>query len=498
MAKIGYGTGFQVTKAVQKKVKKGPLQVYEFSTEGIMTGKLGISTATIRRLEEMSRTGERFSANEVDWIVKNDKGHMNTYPDDRFPFIVAGAKEKYVFLVPIDGEKMGTVIKAFDTFNFYGVGSACGHGNERIIDSVTEVMTNGALAAASFLHPYKAQLCDMLFGNAAQGENGAGQAGISGVFKDLLPGYKVYLLNSGSEANDAALKLVIEYHNAKRQLDNKDVIIAMSNGFHGRTGYAINLNDKDYAIWKFPKIDKKVVFIKYGDTKQLEAAFKENAGKVLSVHFEPVQGESGIILPKPGFIRRIRQLCDANDALMVADEVQTFARTGRWFASEVDGRPADIMITGKNISAGLGPVTVVYARPGAEFGPHHHGNTYTGNPVACTLVMETIKHIHENNLLENSRKSGAYIVRQLQKELGGNKKVAEIRGIGSMVGVQLKVSKGNVDAFALKVAIEAMNDGLLVTTAGVGTLRMLLPLSLTTQEADLIVSKLSSALRRVA
>jgi len=473
-ARVYDSTKIFFTRKTIKGIVPGPL------AEGGSRRKITISNASIKYLEYMAKYSKRFSPGEVDSEAKGGPHYMNTYLNDMYPFIPAGASGKHLYIVPTEGGRKGEVIKAYDSFNFYGVASAAGHGNPDIVGIMRARAGKGALAAASFHSPSRAALDKYLFGKTG------------GLFTNILPGYKFYMLNSGSESNDAALKLACEYFGNRGEYEQRDVIIAMHGGFHGRTGYAINLNAKPGVIGGFPKIDKKVVFVKFGDVAALAKAFGEYGNRVMSVHYEPIQGESGIIIPGRDYLPSVREFCDRHGSLMVADEVQTFARTGDWFASIALGARPDIIVTGKITSGAMVPVSIIYAAPGIEFGEHRHGNTYTGNPLACDIALFTLRHIHDNALLANSRETGEYLVNALRLHLDGHPLVKEARGMGAMVAIELEGDATKKRAFGY--AIECANRGLLISTAGNGVLRMLNPLSMTRAEADFIAATIHKAL----
>ena len=441
-------------------------------------GEITPLNASANYLDYMARAGQKFTGKEVDAVVSSSGKYLNTYGEDMFPYICAGAKGKCVYLVPIEGAHKGEVLKVQDTFNFYGVAAGAGHANRKIIRALAKTMEKGAMCSRNFYSPQLAALSDYLLGE-------------KGIFAQMLPGYGFYMLSSGSESIDAALKLACEYQNSKRE--KRDTVIVMENGFHGRTGYALNMADRESIRGGYFGIGAEVKVVKFGDAFSLMEAFRSNKGRIISVLFEPVQGETGVVPAPKGYLALIRRLCDAEGALMIADEVQTFARTGHWFASTGLGATPDILVTGKITSGGLYPASIIYAGPGIKFRTHGHGNTYTGSPAACTVVLETLKHIRKNNLLQNSEEVGAYILSSLSARLSGNKKVAEVRGMGSMVGIELA---GVSDGQRQEYCHNAVLQGVLVTAAGDNALRMLLPLSLTRNDADQITEALAKVLEK--
>ncbi|MDO8340017.1 MAG: aspartate aminotransferase family protein [Candidatus Burarchaeum sp.] len=448
-----------------------------------------IRSATTGELGYMHQNRIRFYPEEVDRVVKYEsERYMDTYVKDKFPYIAAASEGKYLYLVPIEGKRKGEVLKVYDAFCFYGVRAATAHAMEDIKDAVDAQILRGSLCSANVFNASRSALCQYLFHEEW------------GLFTELLPNYKIYMLNSGSESNDAALKLACEYHReVTHKLDKKNTVISMHNGFHGRTGYALNLIEGDFARQGFPRIDKEVLFVKFGDSKELGRVFEEREGRILSVHFEPIQGEPGVNIAPEGFLKKMRELCDKEDAVMIADEVQTFARTGDWFASIALGATPDIIVTGKITSGGISPATVIYAKGEIMFYAHKHGNTYTGNPLACELVMTTMHIIERDGLLENSKNVGNYLVEALRERIGNGGMVKDVRGRGTMGGVELADKVKDRGFEYAKKAIEDETQGVMVTVAGGSggvneVLRLLLPMAITKRDADMIADNLARTL----
>ena len=476
--KLVSGNSGSLQAAKNRPFKNAFLKMRNFAYR-FRPGEITLRNASVNYLDYMARTGQKFTGKEVDAVVSSiDSNYINTYGTlDMFPYITAAAKGKYAYVVSTEGIHKGEVFKVLDTFNSYGVASGAGHANRKIIRELLKTMKKGALYSRNFYNPKLAQLLDYMLGK-------------KGIFSELLPGYKCYMLSSGSESMEAALKLACKCPKPTTTGKKRDVIIVMEGGFHGRTGYAMNIG-KPEVHEGYPGIDTEVVSVEFGNKTALKAAFDKYGDSVLSVVFEPVQGETGVVVPPEGYIKSIRDLCNQHGALMIADEVQTFARTGKWFASVGDDLRPDILVAGKITSGALYPTTIIFAAPGIEFPVHGHGNTYTGSAAACTVLLETLKHIRKNNLLENSAETGAYLIPTLQSQLSGNPKVAEVRGIGAMVGIELTgVTKEQRQEYCEK----AMLEGILITAAGDNALRMLLPLSLTRKEAYLIAEALVKVL----
>ncbi len=193
------------------------------------------------------------------------------------------------------------------------------------------------------------------------------------------------------------------------------------------------------------------VMVEYGKIEAIEAAINENTAAIM---LEPLQGENGIIMPPKGYLKAVEKLCQANNILLIADEIQTgLGRTGKLFACQHDDVRPDIMVIGKALSGGFYPVSAVLADEPilGLIKPGDHGSTFGGNPLGSAVAIAALEVIEEENLIENSRLMGEYIMEYLEEI--PKKNIHDIRGKGLLIGVELKHELGGARRFA-----EALKD----------------------------------------
>ena len=281
---------------------------------------------------------------------------------------------------------------------------------------------------------------------------------------------RVFLSNSGTEAIEAALKF-------SRLLTGRSGVVAAMRGFHGRTFGALSATwDKKYR-GPFEPLVPGFSHVPYNDLEALEKAVNESTAAVL---LEVVQGEGGVNPGTPEFLLGAQELCRRRGAMLIIDEVQTgFGRTGRMFAFEHYGLQPDFLCVAKSIAGGL-PMgaTLISERVGA-LPAHVHGSTFGGNPLACAAAMASLDVIEEQGLVQRSAELGAWFVEQLRQVR--SPLVREVRGMGLMVGVELKQ----------KVApyLQAlMVRGVLVLPAGLTVMRFLPPLVISREDLAQVVA----------
>ena len=246
----------------------------------------------------------------------------------------------------------------------------------------------------------------------------------------------ITLLNSGSEAVEFSLKVA-------RKVSKRKKIIAFSNAFHGRTFGALSVTWNPKYRKYFEPLLPEVTMIKFNSISDLEAYLKGDVGCVI---VELVQGEGGINVAKQEFIKYLRNKCDEVGAVLIFDEVQTgFGRTGRVWAFEHYGVLPDILIAGKAIGGGF-PVSLVAMSDEltAELSYGDHGSTYGGNPLACAAVKASTEVLINDNVPQKAYSKGLQLLNLLTKELSENNLVREIRGLGLMLGIELKVLPTNI------------------------------------------------------
>ncbi|MDW5562804.1 MAG: aspartate aminotransferase family protein [Methanomassiliicoccus sp.] len=283
--------------------------------------------------------------------------------------------------------------------------------------------------------------------------------------------------NSGAEANEAALKLAVKATGRSRVLSTR-------NSFHGRTSVTLSATGQPkYHSGFEPLLSKAFDFIDYGSVEQLKVAITRDTAAVI---FEPIQGEGGIIPAGEEFVRTARDLCDERGALLIMDEVQTgMGRTGKWFGFQHYGVVPDIMTLAKALGSGVPIGACVSTREiAATFKPGTHGTTFGGNPLSCATARTVIEVMKRDRLVERSAELGAKWAQELRTIAVHGSKVAEVRGQGLMIGLDMGEEARKFQEYAL-------NAGILVNVCGGRVVRMVPPLIV----SDGSVQELNNTLR---
>ncbi|TNU77212.1 acetylornithine transaminase [Miniimonas arenae] len=301
-------------------------------------------------------------------------------------------------------------------------------------------------------------------------------------------GSRVFLSNSGTEANEAALKMIRLHGRAT----GTHRVLALEGAFHGRSMGALSLTSKAAYREPFEPLPGGVEFVPFGDVAALEAAFA--AGDVAALVIEPIQGEAGVRPHRAGYLAAARELTRRSGALLVLDEVQTgVGRCGAWLASQLpqvgEGVTPDVVTLAKGLGGGF-PVgaAIGFGPAGALFGPGNHGTTFGGNPVAAAATLATLHVIERDGLLEHVRYLGA----SWREELAAaHSAVREVRGEGFLIGVELGA------AVAPTVQAALLEAGFIVNAPTPTTLRLAPPLILTAAQAASFTAALPAALDSV-
>jgi len=243
-------------------------------------------------------------------------------------------------------------------------------------------------------------------------------------------------MNTGAEAVETALKAARRWaYDVKNIEADKAEIITCQGNFHGRTITVISFSSTEQYKRGFGPLTPGFESIPYGDTAALKEAINENTAAFL---VEPIQGEGGIVIPPDGYLQDAYNICKDNNVLFIADEIQTgFGRTGKMFGCDWEGVKPDVYILGKALGGGVYPVSAVAADADIldVFEPGSHGSTFGGNPLGAAVARRAIEILEEENLVEESRKKGAYLQEKL-KELKAPI-IKDIRGKGLFVGIEL-------------------------------------------------------------
>ena len=304
---------------------------------------------------------------------------------------------------------------------------------------------------------------------------------------DLVPigGEKrAAFFNSGAEAVENAVKFARSY-------TRRPAVIAFDGGFHGRTLLALSLTSKTHPYKAgLGPFAPEVYRVAFDDLDEIEKAFKTRiaAEEVAAIVFEPVQGESGFIVPSQEFVEGLREICDTHGIVMVADEVQTgFCRTGKVFAMEHFGVEPDLMTMAKSIAAGI-PLSGVVGRAEIMDAPGDSavGGTYVGNPVAIAAAHAVLDTIAEDRLADRAMEVGDTIRSRMESWCDRFDSVAEVRGLGAMLAIELRQNGEPAAELATAVADAAARHGLLILKAGIhgNCIRVLVPLVIGDSELD--------------
>ncbi|MBN2423106.1 aspartate aminotransferase family protein [Candidatus Woesearchaeota archaeon] len=369
---------------------------------------------------------------------KEKKYLMHTYSRE---IVLEKGKGCYVF--DSEGKKYLDLIS--------GIGcTTVGHCNEKVNEAISE-------AADKLINPSN------LFYTEPQVLLAEKLARISGL-------NKCFFSNSGSEANEAAIKLA-------RKFTGKKEIISSAGGFHGRTMGALSATHKE----KYKKYCEPLVpgfkHIPFNDTCALKNAVNEHTAAFI---VEPVQGETGIIIPDKGYLKELRKICSQNKVLLILDEVQSGnGRTGKFFAYQHEDILPDIVTLAKGMANGVPiAVTIAAEKIADAFVPGDQGSTFGGNCLACSAALATIEFIFENNLMKNAAETGDYFTERLNEF----NLIREIRSKGLMIAIEF-----NDEETAKKVFSKCIEHGILLNKVTATALRLLPSLIISKKEVDFAV-----------
>lgn len=305
-----------------------------------------------------------------------------------------------------------------------------------------------------------------------------------------LTGYEMVLpMNSGAEAVETAIKAARKWgYLYKGVARDKAEIIVCTGNFHGRTTTIISFSTDEQYKDGFGPLTPGFVAIEYGSIDELKKAINPNTVAFL---VEPIQGESGVIVPPEGWLKASSEICRENKVLLIADEIQSgLGRTGKLFACEHENVRPDVVIIGKALSGGMYPVSAVVASQEilGVFKPGDHGSTYGGNPLGSAIAREALKIIIDEKLPQKSAESGAYLMRKLNEI--ESPYIEQIRGKGLWVGIVLKPSAGGARHFC--VALQ--ERGILAKETHENVIRLAPPLNITRSELDQAIAILQEVL----
>lgn len=296
---------------------------------------------------------------------------------------------------------------------------------------------------------------------------------------------RVFFCNSGAEANEAAIKLVRKYSREQHGDERFEVITALAS-FHGRTLGTISATGQDKVKAGFSPLIPGFRYVPFGDATALEHAISPCTCAIM---LEPVQGEGGVNVPPPGYLKAVRELCDRHGLLLIYDEVQSgCGRTGTLWAYEQDGVEPDVMTLAKALAGGP-PIGAMLTREqyAAALGPGTHGSTFGGNPLMCAAALAAMQTLTEDGVLENCRAMGDYLRGRLEALKAKYPFIKEVRGRGLILGMELDIEGG-------EIVNQAMAQGLLINCTVGKVLRFIPPLVVSRAEIDAMLKILDGIL----
>src|SRR5271169_426189 len=339
--------------------------------------------------------------------------------------------------------------------------TSLGHGHPRVVRAIKEQAEKLTHVSNVFHTEPTARLVEKLANHFGEG--------------------KVFLGNSGAEANEAAIKL------ARRWGSGRFEILTTLGSLHGRTLATVSATGQERYHQGFQPLMPGFRMIPFDDIAALDRARRD---ETVGVMVEPIQGEGGVVVPRADYLKRIRDWCDRNKMLLILDEIQTgMGRTGRFFAYEHVGIKPDIVTLAKALGGGL-PIGAMIARPeiASSFTPGSHGSTFGGNPVACAAAVAVIDALEQDGVLENASSVGAYMLERLTQFARSCDRIVEVRGLGMIIGAVLKHD-------ARPIVDDCIKHRLLVNGTAGNVLRLLPPLNLTREEADAGLAIIESAFK---
>ncbi|MCX6150516.1 MAG: acetylornithine/succinylornithine family transaminase [Ignavibacteriales bacterium] len=295
----------------------------------------------------------------------------------------------------------------------------------------------------------------------------------------------VFFCNSGTEANEAAIKF------ARKWGKGRSHIITALNSFHGRTMGSLSATGQK-KVWEgFEPLTPGFSYAEFGDIDVLEQEYNKHANETVAIMLEPIQGESGIIIPPEGYLKNVRQFCDEHNLLLILDEVQSgMGRTGKFFAHQWEEIKPDIITIAKGIANGLPLGAAICSKEvGDEIKPGSHGSTFGGNPVAVAAAIEVV-NLLDDSVLNQIDKLGTSLIESIINLHAIQ--IKEVRGKGLMIGVEF-----NEGISAKVIAQKLLSDGVVTGTSGEVVLRLLPPFIITEKEIVQFGAALSGVLNEL-
>lgn len=378
------------------------------------------------------------------------------------PLDVVLARGEGVYVWDVEGNRYLDCLSAYSAVNQ-------GHCHPKILEAMVQQASKLTLTSRAFRNDQLAPFYEEL-------------AALTGSHK-ILP------MNSGAEAVESAIKTVRKWGYEVRGVpENQAEIIVCSDNFHGRTISVVSFSTDPDARGGFGPFTPGFRTVPFGDAAAMEAAITPNTVAVL---LEPIQGEAGVVIPPPGYLRRVRELCTERGIVMILDEIQTgLGRTGKLLAEEHEGVEADVTLIGKALSGGFYPVSAVLSNSEVlgVLKPGQHGSTFGGNPLACAVARAAMRVLVEEGMIDNAAAQGAYFLEQLAG-IRSNL-VREVRGRGLMLAVELHPEAGGARRYCEQLRAR----GILAKDTHDHTIRIAPPLVITREQVDWALERFDAVL----
>ena len=395
------------------------------------------------------------SSSELRALTDAHSAH-NYHP---LPVVIAEAEGAWV--TDVEGRRYLDLLAAYSALNF-------GHRHPRLVAAAQRQLARVTLVSRAFEHDQFGPFCAEL-------------AGLAGM-EMVLP------MNTGAEAVETAIKAARKWgYEVKGVPQDEAVIVVFSGNFHGRTTTIVSFSTDPDARDGYGPYTPGFRIVPYGDTAALAAAMDP---RVVGVLIEPIQGEAGVIVPPPGYLAAVRQLCTSHGALMIADEIQSgLGRTGTTFACEHEDVIPDMYLLGKALGGGIVPVSAVVSSRDVlgVFRPGQHGSTFGGSPLACAVGREVIAMLATGEYQERSAKLGTHLHDRLSALPGDE--VAQVRGRGLWAGVEFTRLGGREACERLAAR------GVLAKDTHGTTIRLAPPLTISAPDLDWALDQIADMIR---
>ncbi|MER6177581.1 ornithine--oxo-acid transaminase [Streptosporangium sp. NPDC001681] len=397
-----------------------------------------------------------------DFIELSERRSAHNYHP--LPVVISEAQGAWV--VDVEGRRFLDCLSGYSSLNF-------GHGNPKIITAAQEQLSRLTLTSRAFFHDQFATFA-------------AGLGDLTG--KDM-----VLPMNTGAEAVETAIKVARKWgYEVKGVAAEQANIIVMEDNFHGRTTTIVSFSTDPDAHDGFGPYTPGFKIVKYGSVEAIHEAIDANTVAVL---LEPIQGEAGVLVPPDGYLTQVRELCTAENILMIADEIQSgLGRTGDTFACDHEGVVPDIYVLGKALGGGVVPVSAITANEDVlgVIRPGQHGSTFGGNPLACAVANAVIEMLGTGEYQARARELGEVMHERLRGLIGQG--VVTVRGRGLWAGVDIDPSL----ASGREVSKALMAHGVLAKDTHGSTVRLAPPIVISEEDLVWAIDQLGAVLAELA